>query len=274
MMDSKRLKSQLRTTMERVQPNPEYVMKAWLRGVPSHPNTRKQVGEWFGLEMDERTGSRIELSRDRLTGALVLNRLCMPIKETDKLHGAVYVQGMQVGHETGYISYAKIYNHTHTKSVTWDPENVSEVSRKLLVGHDIDSTPPNPDQNYRVWLGANVLSRATAWELMERIHVDRDMDNTVSIVRDQSMPEDVNFRTDSLAIVQTVTRHEDDLIKMDQRTLSFEESAGRSHIMHMTGEWETSVTGKLINNNKFRSVTPEVIEYFSKLLAKAQDDRF
>lgn len=268
--EARKLKSCVRNITEANEPDDDYRLKIWARGIAPRQNVVDTVSGWFNLELDPTIGSRLEMSRDRLTGALILHRLAMPLKQSPDQHGAIYIQGMEPDDNSEYIGYAKLFND-HKHSVSWGPEETDNLSRLLLEGHDIPLMPNRDSANYRAWLGMHVLGKAKGWEMMEKIQIARDGDSTLAIVRDQCMPEDIRDRADTLSIIQTTVNRDIEEKPIIQRTLSFHDNRGTSNIVRVTSLWKRNSSGRLVSSDRYKNVSESDISYFSELLESASD---
>ncbi len=268
------LRSLMESALENVTPDENYSIKANLNGVLPHADLVESLGDRFGLELDPTIGSKIELSRSRTSGRLVLNRLSMPLVERSNLHGSIHVQGVSLGDSSEYIPYVNLYNlTTQARRETWHRGWRKGLSRAILEGHNIDLMPDNTDQNYRLWFGQNVLSKAKSWHLLERRELGYpaplQAHTKLAVAREQSMPEIAHDGYHALSVIHTsadLTDSENPAI--NQTTLSYIEEKDVRNIIHVSTTSSKQPTGRLAGSDRYRTYTEEDVALYKSLLSQ------
>lgn len=267
--EAKLMKTRLQQYADYAEPDDYYFGKFWTNGVMPRPETRSAVGEWFGLELDDASGSRVEFNRDRLTGEFVLNRLVMPLKKSDNLHGSIVVQGLETDESKAYVGYAKLFNHTSEASLLWSDDQADQLSRDIMSGHNLPLCYDRSGRRYRTWMGMHVLGRARSWEMLEKFQLGFSYDGSLNILRDQSMPEDIRDRSDRITIMHTQSLIDRPDQPVLQRSLNYSDSGGTSNITRVTTLWQKDSNDRMIPSTRHKALNVNDFRYFRRLMNEA-----
>ncbi|MDN5275586.1 MAG: hypothetical protein JWN33_235 [Candidatus Saccharibacteria bacterium] len=161
---NRRLSETLEFATRNLQPGPGYHLT--LEGVPASNLTRNELEAFFGSELNNDSGAKLELGYDELSKQLVLDKLSFPIRGVEGTAQLIRTDSI------GYTPLIEIRGKTfRAASEAMDDETTS----RMLTGFNIDTIPPQNTHAYTLWR-AELLAQTRGWHLLERLDIPFALD--------------------------------------------------------------------------------------------------
>lgn len=203
-----------------LRPSDGYEMEMNLVGVRPNDSTFEHLQRRFEYLLDKEKGSNMNIALHGDSNTFALNHFSSQII---KNAGQVDLQRVSLGDSLpfNYLPTVELRGRRYEASeFTWDQRWQEDLDRRLMEGHDLQYEIPRlkSANEYRMWLGHNILSRCDNWYLLERLVLRQEAFGKevvrISIAHRQNMSLNTNTCSEALSIL-----HEKEDLEASSKTL-------------------------------------------------------